>query len=192
MQLEGARHSSGSVLGINLAKTIAQCVVVWTVFLWFIPYKLLMRLEMFAAMPTFASNRWSEIGLLLFMAASTIFVICVWNMLWLGNGTPWPWDRNTAFVVAGPYRFIRHPMVVAGVMMGLSSALMLGSYLGLVYVLVGFIVWNFILRPMEEADLAHRFGKPYVEYFQNVPAYLPKITPHRSIIIESVEEHAEI
>lgn len=187
--LESARQSPGSVLGINLAKTIAQCAVVWTVFLWFIP-KLLMRIEMFAAMPTFASSRWSEAGLLMFMVATTVFVICVWNMLWLGNGTPWPWDGNTAFVVAGPYRFVRHPMVIAGGLMGLSSALILGSYLGLVYVLVGVVIWNFILRPIEEADLAQRFGKPYVEYFQTIPAYLPKLAPHRSMIVESVEEYS--
>src|SRR5258708_5888322 len=111
MQLEGTREAGS--LGANLVKTVLQTALIWGVFLLLIP-QLLMRVEMAAALPTFASGRWSEIGLLLFMACSTAFLICVGSILWLGDGTPWPSDRSTHLVVTGPYRFVRNPMVIAG------------------------------------------------------------------------------
>jgi protein-S-isoprenylcysteine O-methyltransferase Ste14 len=186
MQLQGARPVTSS-LGANLAKTILQIGLVWSVFLWLIP-TLLVRVEMAAALPTFASGKWSELGLLLFMASSTLFLICIWTIVWIGNGTPWPWDHSTSLVIAGPYRYLRNPMVLAGIGLGISSALILGSYLGFVYLVIGILAWNFVLRPMEEQDLAHRFGRAYIDYFQTVPAWLPSSSPYRSLIVRNVED----
>ena len=187
MQLEGSRQGSGLSLGLNLLKTLAQCVVVWGVFLWFIPL-LFVKLEMVASIANFQSSKWSELGLLIFMACSTVFLICVWSIVWLGRGTPWPWDRSTDFVVVGPYRYVRNPLVIAGIGQGLAAGLIVGSYLVLLYVAVGVAIWNFVLRPIEEADLAHRFGRSYIDYFQSIHAWLPSLRPYRSMIIASVED----
>lgn len=189
MQIESSRQANSS-FGANLLKTVLQTVLVWAVFLWIIP-ELLVHLEMAAAIPTFG-DKWTLLGLLIFMAASTVFLICIWTIVWMGNGTPWPWDENTNFVVAGPYRFVRNPMVLAAAGQGLASALILGSYFGLAYLLIGFVAWNFILRPMEEADLSHRFGRSYVEYFHSVPAYLPMFHGYRGMIIESIPDEDAI
>jgi protein-S-isoprenylcysteine O-methyltransferase Ste14 len=190
MHLEGTRQSEANTLGRNLLKTVGQIALVWGVFLWLIPL-ILVRVEMVASISPFAGGWWSELGLLLFMASSTIFLLCVWNMVWLGQGTPWPWDRSTNFVVAGPYRWVRNPMVISAIGQGLASALILGSYLGFAYLILGITIWNSVLRPLEEADLAHRFGKPYVDYFQSVSAWIPKFTPHRSMIIEATHEDVQ-
>lgn len=186
MQLEGTRPITSSFAAI-VAKTILQTVLVWGVFLWLIPM-LLIRVEMAASISTFSSNRWSEWGLLIFMVSSTLFLLSAWSIVWQGHGTPWPWDRSTHLVVAGPYRYVRNPMVIAGIGQGIASALILGSYLGFAYLVVGVALWNFVLRPMEEGDLAHRFGKPYVEYFQSVSAWIPRLKPHRTMIVASLEE----
>jgi protein-S-isoprenylcysteine O-methyltransferase Ste14 len=53
------------------------------------------------------------------------------------------------------------------------------------------MVWNFILRPIEEENLARRFGKPYIDYFQSVYAYLPQARPYASLIISSSNGEAE-
>jgi protein-S-isoprenylcysteine O-methyltransferase Ste14 len=186
MQLESSRPANGS-FGMNLLKAVFQTLLVWGVFLWLIP-ELLVRLEMAAAIPTFAADNWSTLGLVLFMASSTVFLICLWNIVWMGNGTPWPWDERTGFVVAGPYRYLRNPIVVAAIGQGLASALILGSYFGFVYLVIGFLAWNFVLRPAEEADLSHRFGQSYTDYLQSVPSYFPMLHPYRSMIIESVPD----
>ena len=190
MQLEGNRSNTQSTLGLNLIGSLIQSAAIWAVFLLLIP-RLLMRFEMFAAIPTFATVRWSEIGLLIFMACSTIFLLSLWSIVWLGQGTPWPWDRSTNFVVAGPYRYVRNPMVIAGLGQGVASALILGSYLCLIYVLIGAVIWNFVLRPMEEADLANRFGKLYVGYFQSVSAWIPNLHPYRLMILQGEPELAD-
>ncbi len=44
-----------------------------------------------------------------------------------GEGTPAPWDPPLNFVVTGPYRYMRNPMLSAVIMMILAEALALNS-----------------------------------------------------------------
>lgn len=65
-------------------------------------------------------------------------------------------------------------MAIAGLAQGASIAVAIGSLLMIAYVIVGFFVWNYVVRPMEEDDLRARFGDEYARYCENVVCWLPR------------------
>lgn len=95
----------------------------------------------------------------------------------LGNGTPAPWDPTTRMITSGPYAYVRNPMITGVVLILAGEALMLGSWAVGIWALV-FLALNMFYFPLsEEPGLRKRFGKEYEEYCQNVPRYIPRLTP---------------
>ena len=102
-------------------------------------------------------------------------VSSAWAMSVFGRGTPLPLDCPPRLVVRGPYRFVRNPMAIAGLGQGAAVGVWLGSFSVEGYVLVGFIVWNWFVRPIEEADLRARFGGSYENYCRHVICWRPRV-----------------
>jgi len=93
-----------------------------------------------------------------------------------GEGTPVPWDPPRRFVVTGPYRCVRNPMVL-GVLCGLlGEALLFASLPILLYTaaLAAFAHAWIVLR--EEPELEARFGDTYRVYRAMVPRWLPRLS----------------
>lgn len=92
-----------------------------------------------------------------------------------GEGTPAPWDPPTRFVVRGPYRHVRNPMIAAVILMLVGESLLTGSWIigawtGL------FFLGNAIYIPLvEEPALAKRFEN-YADYCRNVRRWFPRWT----------------
>jgi protein-S-isoprenylcysteine O-methyltransferase Ste14 len=97
----------------------------------------------------------------------------------LGEGTPMPLEAPRRLVIAGPYRWIRNPMAIMGILQGIAVGVFLGSILVIVYALIGAGIWHWVLRPWEEQDLRERFGEAYERYRQAVPCWRPRWTPYR-------------
>ena len=94
-----------------------------------------------------------------------------------GKGTLAPWNPTQALVNSGPYLFVRNPMISGVGLMLLGEALIFRiPALGL-WPLIFFIA-NVIYIPLfEEPGLRKRFGQVYLDYQQNVPRWLPRLTP---------------
>ena len=121
--------------------------------------------------------RWA--GLALVLVASGLGIWSAISMSTHGEGTPLPSATARRLVIAGPYRFVRNPMAVAGIAQGVAVGVMAESWLVVVYALCGSLVWNWVVRPLEEADLVARFGTTYAEYAQSVRCWIPRLTPVR-------------
>lgn len=91
----------------------------------------------------------------------------------LGAGTPLPSAMANRLVIAGPYRWIRNPMAVAGIVQGAAVGFVLQSWLVVNYAVLGSLVWNYAVRPLEEADLAERFGEEFQQYREKVKCWIP-------------------
>ena len=120
------------------------------------------------------------IGVICFVAGIVLAVSTVKLFPKLGNGTPAPWDPTTKMIVTGPYAYVRNPMITGVVLILASEALMLGSLAIGIWAVV-FLIINMVYFPMsEEPGLRKRFGKEYDEYCQNVPRYIPRLTPWKA------------
>jgi protein-S-isoprenylcysteine O-methyltransferase Ste14 len=99
---------------------------------------------------------------------------CIFTFVFVGRGTPAPFDPPRRLVVRGPYRFVRNPMYL-GAGLALAGAaviyhsLVLFGYLALLAVIVqGMVVWY------EEPTLSRLFGADYQRYRREVHRWLPQ------------------
>ena len=94
-----------------------------------------------------------------------------------GEGTLAPWDPPRKLVVAGPYRFVRNPMISGVVLMLFGEAALWRSVPHLGWAAT-FLAINLVYIPLvEEPMLRLRFGAAYDEYRRHVPALIPRVTP---------------
>jgi protein-S-isoprenylcysteine O-methyltransferase Ste14 len=110
------------------------------------------------------------LGLLLMIATISLFVR-------VGKGTLAPWEPPQRLVVQGVYRHGRNPMI-SGVLFVLFGESVLTASLPLFCWFIVFAVINAIYIPLlEEPGLVKRFGGDYVTCKQNVPRWIPRLTP---------------
>ncbi len=121
--------------------------------------------------------------ILLVVGSMFIFVglaLMVWtNRLFItvGKGTLAPWNPPQKLVVRGIYRYVRNPMITGVCCILLGEAIFFCS-LPLLGLFSFGLVLNLIYIPLsEEPGLAKRFGDDYLLYKQNVPRWIPRLTP---------------
>ncbi len=112
------------------------------------------------------STLFSAFGLFLFIAG--LFII-FWGMYSLRKAVFVPGNK---LVAAGPFKFVRHPMYLGGIIGALGLALFAGSLLGAVYSFVLALVLSHI-ADAEEEELRARFGEEYGGYGEKVPKLFP-------------------
>ncbi len=120
--------------------------------------------------PVWLGVAFAVMGLILMIATVTDFFR-------VGEGTPAPWDPPKNMVVKGPYRYVRNPMISGVIIFLFAEALIFHSW-ALTAWLGFFVLINGIYIPMiEERKLEERFGDTYRLYKQNVPRWIPRMTP---------------
>ena len=82
-----------------------------------------------------------------------------------------PWLPSTQIVASGPYRYMRNPMYVAGVLIIAGLALALGSDWILVMLVPTAVVLHYGVVLREERYLERKFGDAYRQYREAVPRY---------------------
>lgn len=116
-------------------------------------------------------------GLVAVMLGLVLAVTTVRLFLTFGEGTPAPWDPPQKLVVAGPYRHVRNPMITAVLLILMGESLIFQSSAIGVWLLVFFIINGVYFPLSEEKALEQRFGDNYRIYKQNVPRWIPRMTP---------------
>ena len=144
-----------------------------------IPYVLIAIFQMLPWSALLASPGSLAFWLALGLAAYGLpLVIWTVSLFWrYGEGTAAPWDPPQRFVVRGPYRYVRNPMI-SGVLALLTAETLILWSLPILCWLVTALLVNVVYIPfVEESGLAKRFGKPYLTYKKNVPRWLPRFRP---------------
>lgn len=161
----------------HVAATTLQIIVFWGLFLGVFPVLIASaehRWQLHPAMPGPLVTASVVSGLVVLVLASALGIASAAAMSTKGAGTPLPSASANRLVVAGPYRSVRNPMALAGITQGVAVGLLLGSWMVVVYALAGSIVWNCIVRPLEEADLEERFGDDFRRYAARVRCWVPR------------------
>ena len=163
-------RSKTTKTSINLLKTFLQSCFIWWLSLYFLPSCIL------KSFPSEVSG-----SRLIQFSTAIISVILIAVNLWsgyimahLGEGTPLPLDTSNRLVVAGPYAHIRNPMAFTGLGLGFCEALIFLSPALFIYILIASLIWNFIIRPMEEYDLESTFGDTFITYKKEVKCWIQR------------------
>ncbi|MDU0326563.1 isoprenylcysteine carboxylmethyltransferase family protein [Microbacterium sp. KSW2-21] len=160
---------------VHIVTTVGQIVVFWGLFLVVFPL-IITTLEQRWMLALPAPGGVRVVGVVLVVAASVVGLWSAASLTTKGDGTPLPSAATNRLVIAGPYLLVRNPMAVAGIAQGVGVGLMLGSWMVVVYAIAGSLVWNYAIRPHEEADLIATFGDDYLAYQRAVRCWVPRFT----------------
>ncbi|MDV6030781.1 MAG: isoprenylcysteine carboxylmethyltransferase family protein [Phycisphaera sp. RhM] len=161
-----------------LGWTVAQVVIFWGIFLWIIPAAIV-EFEQRLYWSHFSHSGQTVMSLVVFTAASVLGLWSGITMATVGDGTPLPTATAPKLVVSGPYRYVRNPMALAGVLQGIAVGWLLGSRCVVGYAIAGAVAWHLFIRPIEEADLKKRLGDDYRKYQNRVRVWLPTFSTKR-------------
>ncbi|MCP2031119.1 protein-S-isoprenylcysteine O-methyltransferase Ste14 [Okibacterium sp. HSC-33S16] len=160
----------------HVAATFGQIFVFWGLFLVVIPSVIALLEQRWDLAISFPAGT-QAVGLTLLGCASALGVWSAIVMSALGRGTPLPSAMANHLVIAGPYRWVRNPMALAGISQGVAVGLILESWLVVAWAVAGSLVWNYVVRPFEETDLEERFGAEFQRYRAAVRCWVPRL-PH--------------
>lgn len=120
---------------------------------------------------------WPEAGALAGAAITALgLAFTVWARRLLGGN----WSSTVAvkegheLVLAGPYRFVRHPIYSGLLVAFAGSAVARGDWRGVLALLVA---WLALWRKwrLEERFMRETFGSAYAEYAARTPAVIPRL-----------------
>jgi protein-S-isoprenylcysteine O-methyltransferase Ste14 len=88
--------------------------------------------------------------------------------------------KNDALAVSGPYAYTRNPLYLGSFILGLGFTIGAGRWwLGILFAALFLGIYLPVMR-VESATLAQLFGDNYRVYSEEVPLFLPRVTPYRS------------
>jgi protein-S-isoprenylcysteine O-methyltransferase Ste14 len=116
----------------------------------------------------------ASIGVVLLVLGS---LLCGWCVLRFrkAKGTPVPFNPPKELIVAGPYIWMRNPMVT-GVFTGLFGTGLILHSASIVFIWTPLYILAHVieLKKVEEPELELRFGAAYTEYKRAVPMFVPR------------------
>jgi protein-S-isoprenylcysteine O-methyltransferase Ste14 len=113
------------------------------------------------------------IGTIIGSAGALVALSCVFTFVWIGRGTPAPFDPPRRLVVRGPYRFVRNPMYIGAVLALAGAALFYESVPLLVYGAMFLLADHLFVLWYEEPTLRRTFGPEYEAYCHRVRRWRP-------------------
>ena len=98
-----------------------------------------------------------------------------------GLGTPAPIAPPQKLVVTGLYRYVRNPIYIAVVAVIFGQALLFGDWRLIWYGALLWLVFHVAVVMYEEPTLKETFGTEYESFRTNVPRWIPRLTPWRTL-----------
>jgi protein-S-isoprenylcysteine O-methyltransferase Ste14 len=114
-------------------------------------------------------------GAILGVVGATLGLACAAVFISRGRGTPAIFDAPRAFVAIGPYKYVRNPMYVGGLMLLIGFGLYERSVSILFLTLLLFLLVHMFVLFYEEPTLTRKFGSSYQKYRKVVPRWIPRL-----------------
>jgi protein-S-isoprenylcysteine O-methyltransferase Ste14 len=122
-----------------------------------------------------AFGAWQVVGMLLGASGAALALACILTFVFVGKGTPAPFDPPRRLVVQGPYRFVRNPMYIgAGLALG-GAALFYQSIPLLGYAGLFLLITHLFVVGYEEPTLRQTFEGDYDAYCHRTGRWWPKL-----------------
>lgn len=121
----------------------------------------------------------SVAGAVLMLIGAAALIDCFVRFALAGRGTPSPIAPTQALVVGGLYRRLRNPMYAAVTLLIFGQALLFASAALIAYGIAVWLIVHLFVIFFEEPRLKRDFPEAYAAYLQNVPRWIPRLTPWR-------------
>lgn len=154
-----------------LARAVTYATLFIGLVLIFVPSRVLSSSGILR--PT-AIGAWQIAGILLGTAGATLALSCIAAFVFLGRGTPAPFDPPRRLVIRGPYRFVRNPMYIGAGLAVAGAAAFYQSIALLGYVGVLLLVTHLFVVAYEEPTLRQNFGEDYLAYCARTGRWWPR------------------
>ena len=159
----------GSALFFVVAPGVVAGLIPWWITQWvFLP-------------PFFDVQATRAVGILLILAGLPGLIDSFARFAVQGLGTPAPIAPTQNLVVKGLYRYVRNPMYVAVVAVIFGQAILFGDGRLVAYGALMWVIFHAFVLAYEEPVLARSFGAAYEEFRANVPRWIPRLSPWRSV-----------
>jgi protein-S-isoprenylcysteine O-methyltransferase Ste14 len=87
--------------------------------------------------------------------------------------------KNESLAIGGPYAYTRNPLYLGSFLIGLGFTIAAGRWI-LVIVFAAMLLGIYLpVMRVESETLAELFGKRYRRYAEQVPVFLPRLSPYR-------------
>jgi protein-S-isoprenylcysteine O-methyltransferase Ste14 len=113
-------------------------------------------------------------GMIMVTIGTAIALWCVFTFVFIGKGTPAPFDPPRKLVIRGPYRFVRNPMYIGAGMTLAGTALFYESLSIFIYACLFFLITHLFVVLYEEPTLRRTFGDEYEAYFRRIRRWWPR------------------
>jgi len=113
-------------------------------------------------------------GMLLGASGAVLALTCILTFVFVGRGTPAPFDPPRRLVVRGPYRLVRNPMYLGAGLALVGAALFYRSIPLLGYAGVFLLITHVFVVLYEEPTLRQTFERDYEAYCRRVGRWWPK------------------
>jgi protein-S-isoprenylcysteine O-methyltransferase Ste14 len=113
------------------------------------------------------------VGMVLMVVGGVLGLACVGTFIVRGKGTPAPFDAPRKFVAAGPYRYVRNPMYIGGLLLLAGFGLFEHSISILLMALLLLLAVHLLVVFYEEPTLRKSFGASHEEYCRTTGRWLP-------------------
>jgi len=145
--------------------------------IFIIPFFLYLLTESEILFFTLSSNIYYLIlGFFLALFGLYLLINCISIFYKKGQGTLMPLSKihTPHLVIAGPYKYVRNPMIIGVILTVLGEGLIFES-LGIFIFAIIFFIINLIYIPLfEEKGALSRFGQEYIHYKDQVNGWIPK------------------
>jgi len=116
-------------------------------------------------------------GAILGVIGAVLVLACAGVFISRGRGTPAIFDAPRAFVAIGPYKYVRNPMYIGGLMLLIGFGLYERSISILFLTLPLFLLIHLFVLFYEEVTLTRKFGSSYQDYRRAVRRWIPRLIP---------------
>jgi protein-S-isoprenylcysteine O-methyltransferase Ste14 len=116
------------------------------------------------------------LGILFLAGGVPLAIYCAAILFLPVRNKPRPYDSADAFIIAGPYRYVRNPFMLGILITLIGETLLLSRVAMIAYTLIFAWCLHFWVIFFEEPALTERFQDEYRDYKRSVPRWLPRFS----------------
>jgi protein-S-isoprenylcysteine O-methyltransferase Ste14 len=121
-----------------------------------------------------AIGTWQVAGTLTVVSGAILVLSCILTFVFVGRGTPAPFDPPRRLVMRGPYRLVRNPMYIGAGLALTGATFFYQSFELLWYIGACFLVIHLFVVAYEEPTLRRTFGTEYDAYAEHTGRWWPR------------------